>query len=128
MNIVLNSVIRLSAVASVVLVTAGWTTVGQEPSRATFTTFGSSDEDASRDRLAGLYARNPHDPFVELALAESYQNVGRWDLAEPFYRGVVVDGKGIVPPATAYPSDGGKSLDQIACSNLRMMAKDTSGC
>jgi len=117
-----------AVIAPLALLTAGWTTDSREPSPATFTALGSSDEDASRERLAAIYARSPHDPFVELALAESYQNVGRLDLAEPFFRSVMVDGKGIAPPRLASPSDTGKTLDQIACTRLRVMSNDPAAC
>lgn len=118
--------IQFAALASVALVAAAWTTAS--PSPATFNTPGSSGEDAARERLAAIYARHPHDPFVELALAESYETAGRLDLAEPFYRSVMMDGKGIVPPTLASPSDAGKTLDQIACTDLRAMSKNPGAC
>jgi len=124
MNAFSKNGIRFATLAAFALVAAGCTTVGVDPSSDGFKALNSGNYDKSREDFAALYAQHPHDPFVELDLAASYQNLGRWDLAEPFYRSVLVDGKGIMPSMTTNPSDAGKTLDQIACNNLRLGSKD----
>lgn len=99
----------------------------------------SPNDEGYRALLAGDYAKAqswfgpkqaqaPHDPFLELDLGLAYQNLGRMDLAEPLYRGTMVDGKGIVPETTTNPGDAGKSLDVIACQNLRIGLKSNTVC
>jgi hypothetical protein len=120
--------IRLAVLGALALSAAGCTTVGVDPSSDAFQALSSGNYDKSREDFAAMYAQHPHDPFVELDLAASYQNLGRWDLAEPFYRSVMVDGKGIMPATTTNPSDAGKTLDQIACNNVRLSSKDPAAC
>ena len=95
-------------------------TMGVNPASPGYQALTSHNFAAARADFAEAYTKNPHDPFVELDLAAAYQNLGRMDLAEPFYRGVIADGKGIMPETTMLASDSGLTLDQIACKNLRM--------
>jgi tetratricopeptide (TPR) repeat protein len=102
--------------------------VGVDPSGQAYKALDAHDYGAAREAFAAAYAKDPHDPFVELDLGVAYQNLGRMDLAEPFYRGVIADGKGIKPVTTTNPSDAGKTLDQIACTNLRLGLNTDAGC
>ncbi len=103
-------------------------TVGVDPSGAAYKALDAHDYAGAREAFATAYAKAPHDPFVELDLGAAYQNLGRMDLAEPFYRGVLEDGKGIKPESTTNVSDAGKTLDQIACTDLRLGLKDQARC
>jgi hypothetical protein len=78
--------------------------------------------------LAPAQSQAPHDPYVELDLGLAYQGVGRMDLAEPFYRGAMADGKDTVPPATTNASDAGKSVGMIACHNLQIGYQSRTVC
>jgi hypothetical protein len=59
---------------------------------------------------------------VELNLAVSYQYLGRMDLAEPVYRGLLVEGRGVVPSTTMNATDSGKSLAEFARPQICGMA------
>jgi hypothetical protein len=120
---------RIAALMVIAVATAGCSeSVGVDPNSQAYKALDAHDYAAARSAFASDYAKNPHDPFVELNLGAAYQNLGRMDLAEPFYRGVMADGKGIKPEATTNPSDAGKTLDQIACTNLRMGLGNPSAC
>jgi Flp pilus assembly protein TadD len=101
---------------------------GLDPSNEGFKALNAGDYARARDVFAAMHAKDPRDPFVELNLAVSYQNLGQMDLAEPLYRGVLVDGKGVVPSATTNSADAQKSLADIACTNLRMGLKNPDAC
>jgi hypothetical protein len=102
-------------------------TVGVDPSSQAYMDLNAHNYGAAREAFAAAYTKDPHDPFVELDLGVAYQNLGRMDLAEPFYVGVMEDGKGIKPITTTNPSDAGKTLDQIACTNLKLgLGKDAN--
>jgi hypothetical protein len=126
-----NVKIGLRAVPFVVatLIVAGCAdTPVSSPADKALAAFQGGEWAKSRDLYADLNAKNPHNPTFELNLAASYQNLGRMDLAEPFYRQVLVDGKGIIPPSTTNATDANHSLADIACENLKMGLKDKAGC
>jgi len=121
--------LRITSLLVLALAAAGCSkTVGVDPSGQAYKALDAHDYGAAREAFAAAYSKDPHDPFVELDLGAAYQNLGRMDLAEPFYRGVMTDGKGIKPATTTNPSDEGKTLDQIACTNLRLGLKDQASC
>jgi tetratricopeptide (TPR) repeat protein len=78
--------------------------------------------------LSAALSQAPHDPYVELDLGLAYQGAGRMDLAEPFYRGAMVDGRDVVPPVTTNASDAGKSVGAIACENLQIGYHSRAAC
>ncbi len=86
------------------------------------------DYAAAREELAPLQAQSPHDPYLELNLGWAYQNLGRMDLAEPLYRGAIVDGQNVVPAQTTSPEFQGKPLAAIACANLRAGLNNPAAC
>lgn len=101
---------------------------GVDSSSEGFKALNSGDYSRARDVFAAMHAKDPHDPFVELNLAVSYQNLGQMNLAEPLYRSVLVDGKGVAPSTTTNSGDANKSLADIACTNLRLGLKNTNAC
>ena len=101
---------------------------GVDPSGDAYKALAAHDYAKAREEFAAAYEKEPHNPFVELDLGAAYQNLGRGDLADPFYRGVMVDGKGVVPETTTNPSDAGKTLDAIACEDLQRSVNGTAGC
>jgi hypothetical protein len=68
------------------------------------------------------------DPYFELDFGLAYQNTGRMDLAEPFYRAAMVDGANVIPPLTTNANDQGKTIAQIACENLRIGYQANNVC
>ena len=102
--------------------------IGVDPSSPGYKDLSAHDYSAARDAFAAADAKDPHDPFVELNLAAAYQNLGRMDLAEPLYRSVLTEGKGVQTAQTTNPSDAGKTLAQIACTNLHLGLGDQAGC
>jgi hypothetical protein len=68
------------------------------------------------------------DPYFELDFGLAYQNAGRMDLAEPFYRAAMVDGAKVIPPFTTNANDQGKTIAQIACENLRIGYQSNNVC
>jgi hypothetical protein len=119
---------RFVPFVALALLAAGCGGGGVDASNEGFKALNAGDYAKSRDVFAAMHAKDPHDPFIELNLAVSYQNLGRMDLAEPLYRGVLVDGKGVVPSATTNSTDARKSLADIACTNLRLGLKNPSTC
>jgi hypothetical protein len=120
---------RIVSFVVLALAAAGCGTVGVDPSGDAYKALAAHDYAKAREDFAAAYAKEPHNPFVELDLGAAYQNLGRMDLAEPFYRGVMADGKGMKPQTTTNPSDAGKTLDQIACTNLQIGGlKGETGC
>jgi hypothetical protein len=101
---------------------------GVDASSEGFKALNAGDYAKARDVFAAMHAKDPHDPFVELNLAVSYQNLGRMDAAEPLYRSVLIDGKGVVPSTTTNSTDAKKSLADIACTNLRLGLKNSDAC
>jgi hypothetical protein len=99
-----------------------------DPASEGYRALGAGDYAKARNVFAPLEAQNPHDPYLELDLAVSYQNLGRMNLAEPLYRSVLSDGKGVMPVATTSAADSGKSLADIACTNLRIGLNNPSAC
>ncbi len=128
MNFSTKRYFRFVPVVALVLVAAGCETVGVDPASEGYKAMNAGDYAKARDVFASLEAKNPHDPFLELNLAASYQNTGRMDLAEPLYRGVLVDGQGVVPQDTTNSKDSGRSLAEIACTNLRLGLKSQQAC
>lgn len=68
---------------------------------------------------------NPHatasvDPSLDLALGLQYQQVGRLDLAEPFYRKAMTDGKSVRPAFAAVEESGSQTVAEIACKRLEI--------
>ncbi|MGD0191532.1 MAG: tetratricopeptide repeat protein [Rhizomicrobium sp.] len=122
--------IGLRAVPFVVatLSVAGCADSSPSPSDQGFAALQSGDYTKARDIFADIHAKDPHDAMAELNLAVAYQNMGRMDLAEPLYRGVMVDGKSVILPRTTNASDANKSLADIACTNLKLGLKDKAGC
>ena len=114
--------------AAVAAVSAGCGTVGVSPTSDGYKALAAGDYAQARDIFAAENAREPHNPFVELDLAAAYQNLGRMDLAEPLYRAVLVDGKGIPTEAATVSSDSGLTLAAIACTNLRQGLQNNSVC
>jgi hypothetical protein len=91
---------------------------GNVSTEQAFLALNAGDYAKARDLLVPLQAANPHDPYLELNLAVAYENLGHMDLAEPLYRSVLVDGRGVMPGDTTNPADANKSLAGIACTNL----------
>ena len=60
------------------------------------------------------------DPSLELALGLKYQQLGRLDLAEPFYRRAMIDGKSIRPAFAAVEWNGTQTVAEIACKRLEI--------
>jgi hypothetical protein len=106
----------------------GSQTVSVDPSNEGFRALNAGDYAKARDVFVPLQAKSPHDPLLELNLGVAYQNLGRMDLAEPLYRGVLVDGKSIVPGVTTNSADSGQTLADIACKNLKLGLKDPKAC
>lgn len=94
------------------------TSGGDVSTEQAFLALNAGDYAKARDLLVPLQAANPHDPYLELNLAVAYENLGHRDLAEPLYRSVLVDGRGVMPGDTTNPGDANKSLAGIACTNL----------
>ena len=101
---------------------------GCAESNVGFNDLQKGDYAAARDQLAPLQAESPHDPYLELNLGWAYQNLGRMDLAEPLYRGALIDGRNIVPAQTTKPDFRGKTIAEIACANLRAGLNNPSAC
>jgi hypothetical protein len=80
----------------------------------------SGDSSQAASDMASANTASPQDPYFELDFGLAYQNAGRMDLAEPFYRVAMIDGANVVPPLTTNASDKGKTIGQIACENLRI--------
>jgi hypothetical protein len=114
--------------AAVVVAGCGSMPASQDSSGEGYKALSAGDYAKARDVFATMHAKDPHDPFAELNLAVSQQNLGRMDLAEPLYRGVLVDGKGVVPGVTTRATDTGKTLSDIACTNLRLGTKNPNAC
>ena len=124
-----KSGIRIACFVALALATAGCAkTVGVDPSSLGYKDLSAHDYTGARDAFAEADAKDPHDPFVELNLAAAYQNLGRMDLAEPLYVSVLDDGKGVRPEETTNPSDSGKTLAEIACTNLHLGLGDQAHC
>lgn len=70
--------------------------------------------------------KRPNSPYDELNLGASYQNQGRMDLAEPFYRQAMTHGHNMVPVETTMPWAKGHTVEEIACKNLAMGLKPAS--
>jgi len=86
------------------------------------------DWQAASVALKTVMAAHPHDPYVQLDLGLAYQMSGRMDLAEPLYRAAMIDGRGVMPAATATDRTAGMSLDQIACENLKAGLQNANAC
>jgi len=82
----------------------------------------------ARDILAPAQAQAPHDPYLQLDLGWAYQNLGRMDMAEPLYRGAMVDGQSAVAVRTTNPDQAGKTVAMIACENLRAGLNNAGAC
>ncbi len=65
-------------------------------------------------------AATAHSPYDELDLGTAYQNQGRMDLAEPWYRRAITDGHGLVAAHTTDAKAAGHTVEEIACQNLRV--------
>lgn len=50
----------------------------------------------------------------------AYQQRGRMDLAEPWYRRAITDGHGLVAVHTTEAREAGHTVEEIACQNLRL--------
>jgi hypothetical protein len=121
--------IGLRAIPFVVAtIVAGCADSTPSPSDQGYAALQAGDYAKARDIFADLHAKDPRDAMAELNLAATYQDMGRMDLAEPLYRGVLVDGKGIVPPRTTNATDANRTLADIACNNLKMGLKDKADC
>ncbi|HEY8698186.1 MAG TPA: hypothetical protein VIM02_11235 [Rhizomicrobium sp.] len=116
----------LSAV--VVLGLAGCAETVVTPGDPGFVALSNGDYEKARDAFVVEYAAHPNDPFVQLDLGLAYQNLGRMDLAEPLYRQVMVDGRGVVPMTTTTNQSAGMPLDQIACRNLKVGLHNPNAC
>ena len=88
----------------------------------------SGDYAKSQSVFEPMFAKSPHDPYIELDLGLAYQGQGRMDLAEPLYRNALVDGKDVFPAVTTNPGDAGKSIGEIACENLKLGLKRADAC
>jgi tetratricopeptide (TPR) repeat protein len=99
-----------------------------DPMSEGYRALDAGDNAKARDIFWELYSKNPDDPFLELNLAAAFQGLGRMDLAEPFYRKAIEDGKDVVPEITSNKTDRGKSLGMIACTNLRLGLHDPNAC
>jgi hypothetical protein len=88
----------------------------------------SGDSSQAASDLASTVDSSAHDPYFELDFGLAYQNVGRMDLAEPFYRSAMIDGANVVPPLTTNANDRGKTIAQIACENLRIGYRSNNVC
>lgn len=85
-----------------------------------YQTLSSGDSSQAAAELAPAGQNSARDPYFELDFGLAYQNAGRMDLAEPFYRAAIIDGANVIPPFTTNATDQGKSIGQIACENLRI--------
>jgi hypothetical protein len=115
-------------VAAIVAAGCADSTASVDPGASGFKAINSGDYATARDVLAPLHAKDPHNPYYELNLAVAYENLGHMDMAEPLYRGVLVDGKGVVPGATSNGALSGQSLADIACANLKLGLKNEAAC
>jgi hypothetical protein len=88
----------------------------------------AGDYGKARDVFAPAQAESPHDPYLQLDLGLAYQGLGQMNMAEPLYRQVLVDGRGVIPAVTTNPADAGRDLAYIACQNLRVGLKSNSAC
>ena len=127
MKTLVHSGIRLHLLVGFALLLAGCSSIGVDPTSQAYKALSAGDYEVARDAFWAMHSKNPDDPFVNLDLAESYQGLGRMDLAGPFYRKVIDDGGDIVPKI-ASPSEQGKTLAQIACEHLRRGLDDPTAC
>jgi hypothetical protein len=95
---------------------------------AAYKALTSGDSSQAASAMASASFDSAQDPYFELDFGLAYQNAGRMDLAEPFYRAAMTDGANIVPPVTTNAGDKGKTIAQIACENLRIGYGTSSVC
>jgi hypothetical protein len=91
------------------------TAISDNPNANTMTT----------EEYVAVQTANPHatasvDPSLELALGLQYQQVGRLDLAEPYYRKAMTDGKSVRPAFAAVEGSGSQTVAEIACKRLEI--------
>jgi len=110
------------------LVAAGCESIGVDPASEGYKALEAGDYAKARDLFWELHIRNPDDPFVELDLADAYRGLNRMDLAEPFYRHVIENGRSIAAPVTKNTASKDKTLADIACTNLRQELHEQAGC
>jgi len=116
------------AFLAIALAVAGCGTIGVDPESAGYKSLEAGDYAKARDYFWALYSKNPDDPFVELDLAISFQGLGRMDLAEPFFRQVLENGRNVVAPVGRKADSNDKTLADIACTNLRRDLHDQADC
>jgi Flp pilus assembly protein TadD len=113
---------------AVMLAAAGCGSMGVDPTTEGYKALEAGDYAKARDFFWEMYTRHPDDPFVELNLAASYQGLGRIDLAEPFYRQVLENGRNVAAPVTRNTDKSDKTLAEIACTNLRRDLHNLANC
>ena len=127
MSALTKSAVRLGSLLALALFAAACANdAGLSEQSDGFKALSAHDYAKARDIFTALNAKDPHNPVIELNLAASYQNLGRMDLAEPVYRNVLVDGKGVSAGDTTNSKDSGKTLADIACTNLRLANSQAS--
>ena len=89
-----------------------------------FTSPGYKDAAAANDTEAGKYyagavKETANEPYYALNLASAYQAQGRMDLAAPYYRQALDQGKD-VRPAKVTSGSVNRTLAEIACDNLKL--------
>jgi thioredoxin-like negative regulator of GroEL len=128
MNRFLKVGLRAAPFVVTTFLVAGCADSNPSPGDQGFAALQTGDYAKARDIFADIHAKDPHDAMAELNLAVAYQNMGQMGLAEPLYRGAMVDGKSIVLPRTTNAADANKSVADIACTNLKLGLKDKANC
>jgi Flp pilus assembly protein TadD len=116
------------ALLAFALMGAGCGSIGVDPASDGYKALEAGEYAKARDYFWAMYSKNPDDPFVELNLAVAYDGLGRMDLAEPFYRQVLDNGRNIAAPATRNADNKNKTLADIACTDLRRDLQDLANC
>jgi Tfp pilus assembly protein PilF len=119
----MNSPLKNTVVSSLIAIALFGCATGPSEGDLGFQALKAGNYTDAQAHLTKAIAEHPNDPYIQLNLGATYQNLGQYDLARQYLTQVLTTGAGIVPQQVTKDGLTGQSLADVAKADLATLPK-----